>query len=109
MKRNKDIFSYNKCLAGICVMLSNHKHRKLIGWDESFETNNFKRPDQYDFYYKCKICGYVFFNHKPTLQELNFIKNNSVINIKTKENNTKSKENNTIINTKTKENNNVNM
>lgn len=68
----KDIFSYNRLLKPICDKLTNHKHRKLIGWDKSFKVGD--RLRDYDFYYKCKICGYVFFNHSPREDELKFIK-----------------------------------
>ena len=70
----KDIFNYNRVLKPICEKLTDHKHRRLIGWDESFSKNGYKYANRHDFYYKCKICGYVFFNHKPTKKDLEFIK-----------------------------------
>ena len=70
----KDIFDYNRLLKPICERLTHHKYRKLTGWDESFSKNNYKYPNRHDFYYKCKICGYVFFNHKPTKEDLEYIK-----------------------------------
>ena len=69
---NKDIFDYNRFLKPICRVLTNHRHRKLIGWQESFSVN--KNPKYYDFYYKCKICGYVYFNNKPSADDLEHIK-----------------------------------
>jgi len=68
----KDIFNYNRFLKPLCDKLTNHKHRKLIGWSENFKVGD--RLRDYDFYYKCKICGYVFFNHSPNEKELEFIK-----------------------------------
>ena len=65
----KDIFNYNRVLKPICEKLTDHKHRRLIGW-----KNGYKYANRHDFYYKCKICGYVFFNHKPTKKDLEFIK-----------------------------------
>ena len=57
---SKDIFSYNKFLKPICEKITNHKHKKLIAWDENFSTGNYKYANRHDFYYKCKICGYIF-------------------------------------------------
>lgn len=71
---NKDIFNYNKLLKPICELITNHKHRRVIGWDKSYSDNNYKYANRHDFYYKCKCCGYVFFNHKPTKEEIEYIK-----------------------------------
>ena len=71
---SKDIFSYNRFISSVCKKLTKHKHRKLILWDESFSRNNYRHPNKHDFYYKCKICGYVFFNNKPSVEELEYIK-----------------------------------
>lgn len=74
-KKGKDIFKYNKLLKPICEKLTDHKHRELVGWDESFGTkDNYKYANRHDFYYKCKICGYLYFNHKPSLKDLEYIK-----------------------------------
>ena len=70
----EEIFSYNKFLKPICSLITKHNHRRLIGWDEGFEQGGYKYANRHDFYYKCKICGYVYFNHKPTKEELEFIK-----------------------------------
>ena len=72
---SKDIFSYNRILKPICEKLTNHKHKKLIAWTEDFEKRNFKYPNRSDFHYKCKICGYVFFNHKVSKEDIEYIKN----------------------------------
>ena len=71
---SKDIFKYNKLLKPICEKLTNHKYRELTGWDESFSNNNYKYANRHDFYYKCKICGYCFFNHNPSKKDLEIIK-----------------------------------
>jgi hypothetical protein len=71
---SKNIFSYNRFISPICKKLTHHKHRRLISWDKSFSNNNYRHPNKHDFYYKCKICGYVFFNNKPSVEELNYIK-----------------------------------
>ena len=70
----KDIFSYNSFLKPICELITNHKHRRLISWDASFSDGGYKYANRHDFYYKCKICGYVFFNHSPRKEDLEYIK-----------------------------------
>lgn len=70
----KDIFNYNRLLKPICELITNHKYKRLIGCTEDFEKRNFKYPNRSDFYYKCKICGYVFFNHKISKEDLEYIK-----------------------------------
>ena len=70
----KELFQTRWWLKPICGLITNHKHRKLIGWGQSFSDGGYKYPNRHDFYYKCKICGYVFFNHKPTKEDLEFIK-----------------------------------
>ena len=72
---NKDIFKYNRLLKPICQKLTDHKHRRLISWSAAFEENGFKYANRYDFYYKCNVCGYVFFNHKVSKEDLEYIKN----------------------------------
>ena len=72
---SKNIFKYNHLLKPICQLITNHKHKKLIGWDSGFSKNDYKYPNRHDFYYKCKICGYVFFNNKkPNEKDMEFIK-----------------------------------
>lgn len=71
----KDVFKYHKCLKPICQLITKHKYRKLIGWGENFEENGYVHPEEHDFYYKCKICGWVFFNHNISDKDLEKIKN----------------------------------
>lgn len=63
-------FRYNRLLKPICEKLTKHKYRKLIFWDKTFSDNGCKYPNRYNFYYKCKICGYTFFNHKISKENL---------------------------------------
>ena len=70
----KDIFNYNRLLKPICEKLTHHKHRKLISWTDDFVKRGFKYPNRSDFYYKCKICGWTFFNHKVSKEDLEYIK-----------------------------------
>ena len=76
MKKTKefDIFNHNIILRPICEKLTHHKHRKLIGWCEEFSKNGYKNAKNYDFWYKCNICGYTFFNHKVSKEDLEKIK-----------------------------------
>lgn len=74
MKRNKDIFNYNRLLKPICDKLTGHSHRRLIGWDDSFSKCGYKHHERHDFYYKCKICGYTYFNNRPKKEDLEYIK-----------------------------------
>ena len=71
----KDIFNYNRLLKPICERLTHHKHRELISWTDDFVKRGFKYPNRSDFYYKCKICGWTFFNHKVSKEDLEYIKN----------------------------------
>lgn len=71
---SKNIFSYNRFLKPICGLLTNHRHKKLISWTSSFSTGGYKYMNRNDFYYKCKICGYVFFNHHVSDKDLEYIK-----------------------------------
>ena len=71
----KDIFNYNRLLKPICERLTNHKHCRLIAWTDDFAKRDFKYPNRSDFYYKCKICGWTFFNHKVSKEDLEYIKN----------------------------------
>ena len=73
-KRNKDIFKYNRILKPICEKITNHKHKRLIGWTNSFSERGYKYANRADFHYKCKICGYIFFNHEVNERDLEFIK-----------------------------------
>ncbi len=74
MSKNKDIFEYKAWLKPICEILTNHRHKRLISWDASFSENGYKYPNRHDFYYKCKVCGLVFFNNKPSKEDLEYIK-----------------------------------
>ena len=73
MKR-KNIFNYNRFLKPICGILTHHKHCTFIGCDNSFITNGYKYPNRYDFYYKCNICGYIFFTHNISKEDLEKLK-----------------------------------
>lgn len=70
----KDIFDYNRFLKPMCELITKHKDRKLISWDASFSEGGYKYPNRHDFYYKCNKCGYVFFNHKPSKEDIAYIK-----------------------------------
>ena len=70
----KSIFNYNEFLEPICKLLTNHKHCKYIGCTQDFIDRGYKYPNRSDFYYKCKICGYVFFNHKISKEDLEKLK-----------------------------------
>lgn len=70
----KNIFDYNRVLKPICEFFLHHKYNRLIGWSADFNKRNFKYPNRSDFYYKCKVCGYVFFNHSPSDEDIEFIK-----------------------------------
>lgn len=61
-------------LKPICEKITNHKHKELIMWTDDFRRRGFKYPNRSDFHYKCKICGYVFFNHKVNEKDLEKIK-----------------------------------
>ena len=61
-------------LKPICELITNHKYKRLIAWDKSFSDNNYKYANRHDFYYKCKICAYEFFNHKVSKKDLEYIK-----------------------------------
>lgn len=74
-RKKKDIFDYNALLKPFCKFFTNHKHRRLISWDSSFSEGGYKYANRHDFYYKCKICGYVFFNHHVSKEDLEYIKN----------------------------------
>ena len=71
---SRDIFSHNRLLKPICERITNHKYRRLISWTKSFSKNGYKYANRNDFYFKCKVCGYVYFNHRPTAKEIEFIK-----------------------------------
>lgn len=75
-KKEKDIFEYNRLLKPICKLFTNHtKKRKLISWDASFNKDSgYKYANRHDFYYKCKYCGWVYFNNKPTEEDIEYIK-----------------------------------
>ncbi len=71
----KDVFKTRTWLVPICKLLTKHKHRELIGCSEDFIERGYKYPNHSDFYYKCKICGWVFFNHNVSEKDLEKIKN----------------------------------
>ena len=48
-KKQDKIFKYNKLLKPICEKLTGHKHKELVGWDESFGTkDNYKYANRHD-------------------------------------------------------------
>ena len=71
---SKNIFDYNELLKPICELITHHKHMRLISWDKSFSDSGYKYENRHDFYYKCNVCGYVFFNHHPRKEDLEYIK-----------------------------------
>ena len=71
---SKDIFDYNRVLKPICRLITNHRHRKIISCTEDFIRRGYRAPHRSDFYYKCKVCGWVFFNNCPTEEEIKQIK-----------------------------------
>ena len=73
-KKIKNPWGYNVFLKPICELITNHRHCRLMAWDESFGKGGYKYANRHDFYYKCKICGYVFFNHKVREKDLQYIK-----------------------------------
>ena len=70
----KDIFKYNRILKPICEKLTYHKYREIVGCTNNFVDRGYKYPNRSDFYYKCKICGYLYFNNHPTKKEIEKIK-----------------------------------
>lgn len=72
--KKKDIFDYNSFLKPICELLTNHRHKEIIFFSDDFRRRGYKYPNRSDFYYKCKICGYVFFNNKINKEDLEKIK-----------------------------------
>ena len=74
MRRKKNPWDYNRFLKPICEVFTNHRHKKLFTWDESFSTGGYKYANRHDFYYKCNICGYVFFNNHISPEDLEYIK-----------------------------------
>lgn len=75
MKANKyELFEYKRLLKPFCQFFTHHRNRRLVLWSENFEKNGFKNPSQYDFYYTCKICGYVFFNNRISKEDIEYIK-----------------------------------
>lgn len=73
-KKKKDLFDNISWLVPICEKITNHKHRIFLGCDEGFIKSGYKYQNRHDFYYKCKICGEVFFNHKINEQDLQKLK-----------------------------------
>ena len=70
------LFHVRWWLKPICEKLTNHKHNKLVMWDSDFEERGCKYPNRSNFYYKCNICGYLFFNHHISKEDLEKIKKN---------------------------------
>ena len=68
------LWNYNHFLKPICGLFTDHRHRKLIGWSAPFSENGYKYANRYDFYYKCKFCGWTYFNHSPSKEDLEYIK-----------------------------------
>lgn len=73
-KRKKTEWDYNSFLKPICGLLTNHRHKRLIAWSAPFSENGYRYANRYDFYYKCKICGWVYFNHSLSKEDLQYIK-----------------------------------
>lgn len=71
---SRDIFNYHRCLKPICQLLTKHRHRKLIGCSDDFIERKYSSPEDSEFYYKCKICGWVFFNNKINNKDLEKLK-----------------------------------
>lgn len=74
MKRTKNPWDYNSFLKPICGAFTDHRHHKLLAWDASFSDGGYKYANRHDFYYKCKLCGYVFFNNHVSDEDLEYIK-----------------------------------
>lgn len=70
----KNIFRHNRLIKPICEKITNHRYSRLIGWTESFSKSGYKYANRNDFHYKCKICGYVYFNHRVSNKDLEYIK-----------------------------------
>lgn len=68
-----DLF-HERWYAPICKKLTNHKYNKLVLWSEDFVKRGFKYPNRSEFYYKCKICGYLFWNNHISKDDLEKIK-----------------------------------
>lgn len=68
------IFHYNRLISKICDLITHHKNRELVSWDKSFSDSGYKYPNRHDFYYKCRTCGYLFFNNTISKEDLNYIK-----------------------------------
>jgi len=74
-KNNKDPFDNIHCwLIPICEKLTHHKHCRFVGCDEDFIKGGYKYQNRHDFFYKCKICGDVFFTHKIRQDDLEKLK-----------------------------------
>ena len=71
---SKDLFHYSSFFKPICEHFTNHKYNKLILWQKSFGDFGYKNPNKHDFYYKCIICGYVFFHNHPSKEDIEYIK-----------------------------------
>lgn len=61
-------------LVPLCEKITNHKYNKLVFYTQRFVDDGFKYPNRNDFHYKCRICGYLFFNHKISPKNLEKIK-----------------------------------
>lgn len=74
-KKNKDdIFDSIEWLVPICERMTQHRNCVFIGCDEGFIKGGYKYQNRHDFYYKCKLCGLVFFTHKIGDEDLKKLK-----------------------------------
>lgn len=48
----------------LCCKLTKHKYRKCYAWCDYSDIG-----DPIEYYYKCKICGYHFWNYAPPKEE----------------------------------------
>lgn len=72
---SKDPFKhYISWLAPICEKTTHHRYNRFLGCDEDFIKGGYKYQNRHDFYYKCKICGEVFFTHKIKPDDLQKLK-----------------------------------
>lgn len=70
-KEDSNIFKYNKVLKPICGLFTKHNRRRILGWSDNIDYNNLSKSD---YYYKCKVCGYVYFNNNPSKEDIEFIR-----------------------------------
>lgn len=70
MKKKQDVFNTISWLVPICEKITHHRFKKFVGCDNSYIRGNYKYANRHDFYYKCRICGEVYFNHKINEKDL---------------------------------------